>query len=501
MGRTAEATLVDKAFDSFDFTADTEASNALRRATDAFSMDKTGEVVTLVRQLLEKVLQSEAAVSIAWTRVYVFGSSGLCAAITGSDIDLIALCSASVNTNLFFQKFPRSAEGRLQDVVVVTSARVPLIKFSYNGVHVDLLFASVDMQTAPNTEELLSDDFLPRVSLPCRATVNGIRTILEIRRCLPLPLDVYSCVLRAVKYWAAQRQVYGNLYTFPNGVCLAIMVARACQYCPVKDCSVIFRFFFSLYAWWFVRGTRIDPISIIVPEGEKAAMARVPGMPSPWDPVWDANDLLPVLNPARPTVNAAHAVGRSGLQLFFKELLRAEQLCAQVPLPYSALWEPYTILDEYRFFAGVHITSEHQSLVACEDTINAWKGYVESKLRIFVYALECVAEVRPFPRPVVDEPPREVTRSGVAMHARSRAFFFGVRNGNKDVARSDVEAAFGEFEFAVMEGTTGKNPFECDRAVMLGPRLSFFSIYDPLTTDSPCQALYSACTAVMGSVV
>ncbi|CBZ23768.1 putative poly(A) polymerase [Leishmania mexicana MHOM/GT/2001/U1103] len=500
MERAAEATLVGDAFPHFNFAADAAASTALRRATDAFSMEKTDEVVRLVRQLLEKLLQAEPSAAAAWTQVYVFGSSGLGAAITGSDIDLIALCSASVNTSLFFQKFPRSAEGRLQDVVVVTSARVPLIKFSYNGVHVDLLFASVDMRTAPDTNELLRDDFLSLVSLPCRATVNGIRTILEIRRRLPLPLDAYACVLRAVKYWAARRQVYGNLYTFPNGVCLAIMVARACQLCPVADSSVILRFFFSLYVWWLQRGTRIDPVSI-VPTDENVAIARVPGMPPPWDAVWDAADLFPVLNPARPTVNAAHAVGRSGLQLFLKELLRAEQLCSLVPMPYSALWEPYNVLDEHRFFVGVHISSEHQSLAACEDTINAWKGYVESKLRMFVYALECVAEVRPFPCPVVDEPPRAVTRRGVTVHCRSRAFFFGVRNGNKDVAHSDVESAFREFEFAVTEGTTGKNPFVWNRSAMLGPRLSFFSIYDPLTADSPCQALYSACAEMMGSSV
>ncbi|KAG5497450.1 hypothetical protein JIQ42_03936 [Leishmania sp. Namibia] len=500
MERTAEAAVIGEAFAHFNFSADAAASAALREAAVAFSMNNTDEVVILVRQLLGKLLQAEPSAAAAWTEVYVFGSSGLGAAITGSDIDLIALCSASVNTALFFQKFPRLAEGCLQDVVVVTSARVPLIKFSYNGVHVDLLFASVDMQTAPDTNKLLRDDFLFLVSLPCRATVNGIRTILEIRRRLTLPLDAYACVLRAVKYWAAQRQVYGNLYTFPNGVCLAIMVARACQLCPVADSSVIFRFFFSLYVWWLLRDMRSDPVSIL-PMDESAAISRVPGMPPPWDAVWDAADLLPVLNPARPTVNAAHAVGRSGLQLFFKELLRAEQLCAAAPLSYSALWEPYNILDEYRFFVGVHIWCEHQSPAASEDTLNAWKGYVESKLRILVYALECVAEVRPFPHPVVDESPREVTRGWVTLHCRSRAFFFGVRNGNKDVARSDVEAAFSEFEFAVAEGATGTNPFEWDRAVMLGPRLSFFSIYDRLTADSPCQALYSACAELMGSAV
>lgn len=415
----------------------------------------------------------------------------------------ITLCSATVDTNAFFRKFPRSAEGALHDVVVVTSTRVPLIKFTYNGVHVDLLFASVDMRTAPTTAELLSDDFLSHVSLPCRPTVNGIRTILEIRRRLPVPLDAYACVLRAVKYWAAQRQVYGNLYTFPNGVCLAIMVARACQLSPAHDPSVVLSFFFALYARWLARSTRIEPVSI-VPKTENPSMQRVPGMPLPWDAVWDAGDLFPVLNPARPCVNSAHTVGRSGLLLFSREVLRAERLCAAAAAaspPYAPLWEPYNILDEHRFFVGVHIACEHRVAATCEDVLNAWKGYVESKLRMLVYALECSVEVRPFPRAVADEPAREVTRGQATLHRRTRAFFFGVRGGGKGVVRDDVTAAFREFEFAVTEGTTGTNPFNRDKATMLGPHMSFFSVYDPLTVNSPCQALYSACAEMMGSTV
>ncbi|AYU80766.1 poly(A) polymerase, putative [Leishmania donovani] len=88
MERAAEVTLIKDAFPHFNFAADAAASTALRRATDAFSMENTDEVVRLVRQLLEKLLQAEPSAAAAWTQVYVFGSSGLDAAITGSDIDL-----------------------------------------------------------------------------------------------------------------------------------------------------------------------------------------------------------------------------------------------------------------------------------------------------------------------------------------------------------------------------------------------------------------------------
>lgn len=413
----------------------------------------------------------------------------------------IALCSATIDVNLFFTKLPQFLNGRLSDLVVVTSTRVPLLKFSYHTVHVDLLFASVDLAEPPSSADLLQDSFLLRVSESSRATVNGIRTILEIHRRLRLPQDDYACVLRAVKYWAARRQVYGNLYTFPNGVCLAIMVARATQLCPVQDPSALLRFFFAFYVRWLSRRSRIAPITIVSAE-HATTMAAVPGMPRAWDAVCDATDLLPILNPARPSVNAAYTVGRSGLQLFYQELRRADELLrgasADTP-PYRELWRPYDLLQEYRYFIGVHIASVHASPTACENVLNAWKGYVESKLRMLIYALECVAEVRPFPQCVVDTSSQEINEDGAILRQSSRVYFFGVRSGDATLHRDMFASAFREFEYAVEEGTSPRFGFVRDVDSMRGPWFSF-SVKEEdeegMTTSPPRSALrtlQSAC--------
>ncbi|GET90555.1 unspecified product [Leishmania tarentolae] len=107
MELAAEATSIKDVFPHFNFTADTAASTVLRQATDAFSMENTEEVVRLVRQLLEKVLQTESSGTVAWTQVYVFGSSGLGAAITGSDIDLYGE-PLPFPTPRFFSPFARN---------------------------------------------------------------------------------------------------------------------------------------------------------------------------------------------------------------------------------------------------------------------------------------------------------------------------------------------------------------------------------------------------------
>ncbi|KPA80688.1 unspecified product [Leptomonas pyrrhocoris] len=64
------------------------ASEALRGATQQFSMENTGDVVQLVNGLIQKFLRSALPSTSSWTKVYTFGSSGLGAAIAGSDIDL-----------------------------------------------------------------------------------------------------------------------------------------------------------------------------------------------------------------------------------------------------------------------------------------------------------------------------------------------------------------------------------------------------------------------------
>lgn len=65
-----------------------KASQALRGATRTFSMENTGDVVQLVNSLIQSFLQSALPSTSSWTKVYTFGSSGLGAAIAGSDIDL-----------------------------------------------------------------------------------------------------------------------------------------------------------------------------------------------------------------------------------------------------------------------------------------------------------------------------------------------------------------------------------------------------------------------------
>lgn len=75
--------------------ANAKASQALRASTQTFSMENTGEVVQLVNALIQSFLQDALPSTSSWTKVYTFGSSGLGAAIAGSDIDLYGETSSS----------------------------------------------------------------------------------------------------------------------------------------------------------------------------------------------------------------------------------------------------------------------------------------------------------------------------------------------------------------------------------------------------------------------
>lgn len=355
----------------------------------------------------------------------------------------------------------------VKDVVVVVSARVPVIRFKMSSSAVDLVFASVHSNTPPTDEELLQNDFLLKVTPECRPGVNGIRTLLEIQRRLPVPYDVYVCVLRSVKYWATVRQVYGKVQTFPNGVCLAIMVARVCQVYPSHEPSVLLRFFFRFFSHWMSGKSRIQPIFITC--SLHGGGAHIPGMLPSWDPARHTDDLFPIINPAYPYVNSAHSLGSSSLRCFFNEILRASALLntasplSEAALPLQELWEPYNIFDEFSTFVVVHVKCSYDEKSVCRASFNAWKGYVESKLRLIVYSMECFVEVRPLPRAVVM--PRIASKRRHPYHELHEAYFFGVKSPTVVLQWSHFSETAEEFQFAVREGLRGPNSFVPDSRV------------------------------------
>ncbi|KEG14072.1 putative poly(A) polymerase, putative,polynucleotide adenylyltransferase [Trypanosoma grayi] len=276
-----------------------------------------------------------------------------------------------------------------------------------------------------------------------------------------------------------RRQVYGSIYSYPSGVVLAVMVARACQVMPASHPSVVLRFFFMFYTVWLTCHDHISPIFITA---SLEARRRIPGLPESWSPQKAAcrEDLLPVINPAYPYVNDARNVGRCGLEVFYAELTLAHRILSNTDAPIDDIWVPYNIKSDYSRFLLVQVSceSKEEDDEGAKTDLAAWSSYVASKLRFFIYGVERIVNARPHPHKLDDSTVGSLAES--RRRFKSSYFAIGVRKRNDDrkLQMSMFTESFENFSNAVREGCTdgkGGRGFQYNKDTMQGP---WFSLVD-----------------------
>ncbi|AAZ10350.1 poly(A) polymerase [Trypanosoma brucei brucei TREU927] len=439
-------------------------------------------VLTLVESMALRIVQRHSQnTQEQWARAYPFGSCGLSASVAESDLDVALICPSVLTTDIFFDEFPRLLYNSVGPVSVV-AARVPVVKFEYRGTAVDVVFVSVGLPQPPTEEQMLDDSFLLKVARETRPSANGIRFTFEIKRRLPVPYDVFTAVLKTVKLWAMRRMVYGNVYTYPNGAVLAIMVARVCQVLPSSHPSTLLRFFFLFYTQWMSRHDRISPVYLTATlEGR----GRIPGLPDSWKPSKDkiCCDLFPVISPAYPYVNDASSVGRCGLEALYSEITRVQCILTEArTLPLEEMWEPYRIEEEYSTFLVVGVSCAGHSMAETEQALSVWSSYVASRLRILIYSIERHAQARPCPRKIR---PKKDNHVGGSSCFLSVNFLIGVKakEGGPTPQPSLFTEACGEFHHAVKEGCNNDSipwSFQRNDRAMHWPRVKFLEVHQVL---------------------
>ncbi|KAG7390069.1 hypothetical protein PHYBOEH_007161 [Phytophthora boehmeriae] len=163
---------------------------------------------------LEEVLQecvlhealthmSEAEAASKRVQLRTFGSYRL--GVQSSDADIDALCIAPRHCSRasFFQKAPILLETtpNVTGLHVISDAFVPVIKMKVEGIPVDLLFVSLNLDSIPESIDLLDDRYLRDLDEPSVRSCNGVRVTERILQLVPHP-DHFRTTLIAVKHWA-----------------------------------------------------------------------------------------------------------------------------------------------------------------------------------------------------------------------------------------------------------------------------------------------------------
>jgi poly(A) polymerase len=208
-----------------------------------------------VRQVSRAQGFPEPVVKNAGGKIFTYGSFRLGVFGPGSDIDTLVVVPKHITIKDYFEHFPdllvkMAPKGAITDLTPVQEAFVPIIKFEYSGISIDLIFSSLATQTQVPRDLNLQDDTLLRgLTEPELRSVNGTRVTDEILNLVPQKA-IFRTALRAIKLWAQRRAIYANIMGFPGGVAWAMLVARICQLYPKATSSTIVLKFFRIMERW-----------------------------------------------------------------------------------------------------------------------------------------------------------------------------------------------------------------------------------------------------------
>ncbi|KAI0014189.1 Poly(A) polymerase [Xylariaceae sp. FL0662B] len=392
----AETRLTDVLFDELkrQNTFETQPETDKREKVIANLGRIADEFVRRVAKAKEP--RNEVLIRDARCEVFTYGSYCLGVYGPGSDIDTLVTAPRYVTRADYFEYFPSvlqemAPEGAITGLTAVEDAFVPIIKFEYWGISIDLIFSRIATitQFPPHGQlNLTNNEYLRGLDDRELRSLNGTRVTKEILNLVP-EQSTFRLALRAIKLWAQRRAIYANIIGFPGGVVWAMMVARVCQLYPKAASATIVSKFFQIMKNW----PWPQPVQLKHPE-DGPLHVRV------WNPKIyksDSYHLMPVITPAYPQMCATFNITHSTKAIIQRELERGADITDKIRasrLSWKDLFVKHTFFTaDHKYYLAVIATS------TTKDAHKIWSGFVESKVRVLVGDLErlhSIAIARPF---------------------------------------------------------------------------------------------------------
>ncbi|KAF5940316.1 hypothetical protein HYC85_021483 [Camellia sinensis] len=328
---------------------------------------------------------NEQLVQEANAKIFTFGSYRLGVHGPGADIDTLCVGPrhATRDEDFFGKLYKMLAEmPEIQELHPVPDAHVPVLKFKFSGVSIDLLYANVALWAIPEDLDVSQDSILQNVDEQTVRSLNGCRVTDQILRLVP-NIQNFRTTLRCMRFWAKRRGVTG----FLGGINWALLVARICQLYPNALPSMLVSRFFRVYNLWrWPNPVMLCPIQ----EGSLGL--------SVWDPrknFRDRQHLMPIITPAYPCMNSSYNVSTSTLRVMMDEFQRGNEICENLlndALTYTS-FAYLTILTGRDLHPLVYIDGEERGWMddpklRNDDNLRKWKGWIESRIRQLTLKIE-----------------------------------------------------------------------------------------------------------------
>ncbi|GAX76367.1 hypothetical protein CEUSTIGMA_g3813.t1 [Chlamydomonas eustigma] len=352
-------------------------------------------VKSWVHSVLEALGYSSSICEDVNAKIFTFGSYRLGVHGPGADIDTLVVGPRAVQRDAhFFGSASHCLEAILR---AVPEAYVPILAIEFNGIEMDLLYAQMQLNTIPENMDISSTAILRGCDEQSIRSLNGCRVTDRVLSTVKNK-EAFRTALKAIKYWAEQRNVYSNVMGYLGGVNWAILVAKLCQWYPRMNASAIVARFFLMFGerWQW-------PKAVYLCEMENNAM----GLPQ-WDPT-DSRDMtaeMPIITPAYPAMNSSYNVSRCTREVMLEEFRSAYSILRHV------LFEPHEVTPWHLLFDAQHFFRVEKGwyvqieVVASDDeNLKTWDGWVRSRLKLMVKNMEDHVNARPLPKSLEPPPP------------------------------------------------------------------------------------------------
>lgn len=369
-------------------------------------MEVLSKINELVKQWIRDVsIKKNMPPSVAERvggKICTFGSYRLGVHTKGADIDTLCIAPRHIDRSDFFGSFVEllKQQPEVKDLRAVEEAYVPVIKMTFDGIELDMLFARLALKDIPEEQDLRDVNLLKNLDPKCVRSLNGCRVTDEILHLVPNK-ENFKLALRAIKLWAKKHGVYSNALGYLGGVSWAMLVARTCQLYPNAVAATLVNKFFLVFSQW----PWPKPVLLKQPEETKL------GFPV-WDPRINLSDryhLMPIITPAYPHQNSTFNVSlstRTVMSDSYKLGLAISDDIMLGKLDWTKLFEPPNFFGKYKHFIvliATASTKEHHL---------EWYGLVESKIRLLIGNLErhnCIelAHINPESFSPIEQDPNE----------------------------------------------------------------------------------------------
>ncbi|CAM9353057.1 unnamed protein product [Ascophyllum nodosum] len=329
-----------------------------------------------------------------------FGSYHLGVHTPDADIDVLCLAPRHCTREAFFSSFCSMLDvhPEVEELFPVPEAYTPVIKFKAQGVNIDMLFCSLHYARLPSPCDVHVEEHLRSLDDAGVRSLNGVR-VAELILALVPNHKAFRTTLRAVKEWARRRGIYSNVLGCLGGVNWAILVAFVVQRYPNASPSVLMSKFFLMYhRWKWPNHVSLNELQSL----KESSLADGFPMHTVWNPVTNPRDkahLMPIITPAYPAMNSSYNVGEPQMRLIRQEIARGWHMTKGVD---SSLTNWADLFQRSNFFWRFELYVQVDIAAANAEDHRLWFGWIESRMRNLILALDQIEDVEsvPFSNPL-----------------------------------------------------------------------------------------------------